>query len=149
MLSKCANPVCSETFRYLHQGRIFQLVPTPAMELAAVAKGLLLVERFWLCDACSKEMTVIWDGARAKVVRLPQKPIPTGKTLSPTPGDAPMQDRLAQDGLDEDRLDEDRLAQVRLTQDRPNKQPPRRETLLQTNLPPTRLRAAFAGRRPR
>jgi hypothetical protein len=104
------------------------------MELAAAAKGQLLVERFWLCDACSKETTIIWDGARAKVVRLPQNPIPNGKPLSPTPGDASMQDRLAQD---------------RLNQDRQDKQPPRRETLLQTKLAPTRLRAAFAGRRPR
>jgi hypothetical protein len=123
------------------------------MELAAAAKGQLLVERFWLCDACSKETTIIWDGARAKVVRLPQNPIPNGKPLSPTPGDASMQDRLAQDKLNQDKLNQDKLNQVRLTQDksaqdRPNKQTPR-ETLLQTKLAPTRLRAAFAGRRPR
>jgi hypothetical protein len=73
MLSKCANPVCSETFRYLHQGKIFHLTPTPAMQMAAEAKGLM-TERFWLCDACAKELTVIWDGTQAKVVPLPEEP---------------------------------------------------------------------------
>src|ERR1700752_692239 len=29
MLSKCANPECSEILRYLHQGKIFCLSPTP------------------------------------------------------------------------------------------------------------------------
>jgi hypothetical protein len=145
MLSKCANPVCSATFRYLHQGRIFQLVPGPAVEWAAAKNGLLPVERFWLCDACSIEMNVIWDGARAKVVRRPENEILHRKTLSPTPGNAPlpMKDRLYQD-----RLYQERLAQDRLSQDRPNKQTPPRVTPLQTKLP-TRLHAAFAGRRSR
>ena len=29
MLSKCANPECSEQFRYLHQGKMFCLIPAP------------------------------------------------------------------------------------------------------------------------
>lgn len=141
MLSKCANPVCSATFRYLHQGRIFQLVLTPAAELAAAENGLLRVERFWLCDACSKEMNVIWDGARAKVVRRPENEILNRKTLSPTPGNAPLPIK--------DRQYQDRLYQERLAQEKPNKETPPRATPLQTKLPPTRLRAAFAGRRSR
>lgn len=32
MLSKCANPKCSEIFRYLHQGKIFSLAPTPEVQ---------------------------------------------------------------------------------------------------------------------
>ena len=69
MLSKCANPECSEPFRYLHQGKIFCLIPP---KVAASSYGLLdfLYERFWLCDRCSKEMKVTWDGVRAKVVHL-------------------------------------------------------------------------------
>lgn len=70
VLSKCANPECSEQFRYLHEGKVFCLIPTP--EVAATSYGSLefLYERFWLCDRCAKEMKVIWDGVRAKVVRL-------------------------------------------------------------------------------
>lgn len=33
MLSKCANPECSESFRYLHEGRIFHLAPTPEVRI--------------------------------------------------------------------------------------------------------------------
>lgn len=43
------------------------------MQMAAEAKGLV-AERFWLCDDCAKKLTVIWDGAQAKVVPLPEKP---------------------------------------------------------------------------
>jgi hypothetical protein len=73
MLSKCANSICSETFRYLHQGKIFHVSPSPAMQMAAEAKGVV-AEGFWLCDVCSKKLTVIWDGAQAKVVPLAEKP---------------------------------------------------------------------------
>jgi len=124
MLSKCANPACSATFQYLHQGKIFHLCPSPAVEMAAAAEGLFLVERFWLCDDCAKEMTVIWDGARAKIVRLPPKPTPASKTLSPSCGNASIREASTRDT-------------------------PSRETPLQTKPHPARLRAAFAGRRSR
>ena len=70
MLSKCANPECSEQFRYLHQGKMFCLIPAP--KAAATSYGSLefLYERFWLCERCSKNMKVTWDGVRTKVVRL-------------------------------------------------------------------------------
>jgi hypothetical protein len=73
MLSKCANPECSEIFRYLHAGKIFYLAPTPDMEIAMGMQHPALHERFWLCARCSKEMTVVWGGVQAKVVRLPAK----------------------------------------------------------------------------
>jgi hypothetical protein len=79
MLSKCANPDCSEVLRYLHEGKIFCLSPTPEVE--AVTGDLLPVlhERFWLCDECSKEMTVVWGGTEVKLVPLPEgglRPVP-------------------------------------------------------------------------
>ena len=33
-----------------------------------------LHERFWLCDQCSQEMTVVWGGTDAEVTPLPTKP---------------------------------------------------------------------------
>jgi len=39
MLSKCANPECSEQFRYLHQGKMFCLIPAP--KAAATSYGSL------------------------------------------------------------------------------------------------------------
>lgn len=70
MLSKCANPECSEIFRYLHAGKIFCLAPTPDIQIAMGVQHPALQERFWLCDRCSKEMTVVWGGTQARVVRV-------------------------------------------------------------------------------
>jgi hypothetical protein len=70
MLSKCANPECSEILRYLHQGKIFCLAPTPEVESLAGGMYSVLQERFWLCDRCSKEMTLIWGGTRVELVPL-------------------------------------------------------------------------------
>jgi hypothetical protein len=86
MVSKCANPQCSEIFRYLHQGRIFHLRPSPAVEAAAVGRGPVVNERFWLCDVCAKEMTVTWNGSRAEVIRLPED----GLALAPLPAKGPQ-----------------------------------------------------------
>jgi hypothetical protein len=71
MVSKCANPACSERFLYLHQGKIFQLTPTPEVEEAGGGFVPSLYERFWLCDQCCKQMTLVWAGTEAKVVPLP------------------------------------------------------------------------------
>lgn len=71
MLSKCANPECSEVFRYLHQGKIFLLSPTPEVQMVAGNAHPSLYERFWLCEKCSKQMTVVWGGTQAKLMPLP------------------------------------------------------------------------------
>jgi hypothetical protein len=84
VLSKCANPECSEIFRYLHAGKIFYLAPTPDLRIAMRILRPALHERFWLCAHCSNEMTLIWDGTEVKVVRrltkvvapLPSPPVP-------------------------------------------------------------------------
>lgn len=73
MLSKCANPNCSEILRYLHQGKIFCLSPTPEVQSATGILSSALEERFWLCERCAKEMTLVWGGTQVKLVRLPSK----------------------------------------------------------------------------
>jgi hypothetical protein len=86
MLSKCANPDCSEEFRYLHQGKIFFLSPTPEVE-AVVGDSLnILLERFWLCDRCCREMTMVWDGTQAKVVPLLDRGPARGTSLEEKSG---------------------------------------------------------------
>jgi len=72
MLSKCANPDCSEKFLFLHSGRLFHLMPTPEVR-STVGEVPVFRERFWLCDRCSKEMTIVWSGARADLVPLAAK----------------------------------------------------------------------------
>ena len=71
MLSKCANPECSEQFRYLHEGRLFCLTPTPEVQATSYGSLEFLYERFWLCDRCAKKMKVVWDGFTAKTELLP------------------------------------------------------------------------------
>jgi hypothetical protein len=73
MLSKCANPECSEMFRYLHEGKIFNLDPTPEVTIATGMLHPELQERFWLCGRCSKDLTLIWGGTNVRLVRLPIK----------------------------------------------------------------------------
>jgi hypothetical protein len=46
VLSKCANPECSEQFRYLHQGKLFCLTPTPEALATERALPPSLYERF-------------------------------------------------------------------------------------------------------
>ncbi len=61
MLSKCANPVCSAPFRYLHQGRIFSLMLGPEPNGINAAWDHVVerpVERYWLCEACARTMTL-------------------------------------------------------------------------------------------
>ena len=75
MLSKCANPECSEQFRFLHEGKVFQLTPTPEVQEMSEDVFPALYERFWLCDRCSKKMTLIWAGTHAKLVPLPAEAV--------------------------------------------------------------------------
>jgi hypothetical protein len=53
--------------------------------MAAALLGKSLTERFWLCDACAKELTVIWGGTEAKVVNLPKKVEKAAIFLPPVP----------------------------------------------------------------
>jgi hypothetical protein len=83
MLSKCANPACSASFRYLHQGRIFSLLPGPGCYgVNAVWDHRLErhVERYWLCDSCSQTMTVCRVHGHAVVRRLPPRPAGKAET---------------------------------------------------------------------
>lgn len=64
MLSKCANPACSARFRYLRQGRIFNL---EVKKLSSHGDGQVShrFEHFWLCDCCAAVMEVVWENGVA------------------------------------------------------------------------------------
>ena len=68
MLTKCANPACSATFHYFHEGKLFtieskigsqRIGPPSDHEYAGRPHHL---QYFWLCSACSCAMTVQSDG---------------------------------------------------------------------------------------
>lgn len=69
MLSKCANPVCSKTFLYLSEGKLFRL-EVPVSEYAGIelsgngraASGRRSHhEYFWLCQSCSQTFQVVCE----------------------------------------------------------------------------------------
>ena len=60
MLSKCANPTCFARFRYLHEGRIFNIEIKAASETDP-ARFKDKVEHFWLCESCARVLKVVWD----------------------------------------------------------------------------------------
>ena len=70
VLLKCANPNCSQQWHYLREGKLFHLSPTPEIE-ALIGDSLdALYERFWLCDRCAKQMTVVWGGTHVQLIPL-------------------------------------------------------------------------------
>lgn len=67
MLSKCANPACSNTFRYFREGKLY-LIDSKAQP----GKSHVL-EYFWLCSVCCQEMTIQIDGDHAVTVFRKQR----------------------------------------------------------------------------
>ena len=62
MMSKCANPSCSSVFRYLRDGKLFQVPAGASPKLASDSpKTPARDEFFWLCGSCSRELTIIVD----------------------------------------------------------------------------------------
>ncbi|OLB24804.1 MAG: hypothetical protein DMG86_19730 [Acidobacteria bacterium] len=65
MLSKCANPGCSASFLYLHQGKLFRLETSGNGDDTRIGfadpqgkNSSRRLEYFWLCDDCASVMTV-------------------------------------------------------------------------------------------
>lgn len=68
VLSKCANPRCSARMKYMHEGSLY-VVPKPRMDTYWTshcgefsAPPGKQIECFWLCEACSPQLTITKDG---------------------------------------------------------------------------------------
>jgi hypothetical protein len=68
MLSHCANPQCSTPFLRLRQGKLFLVGTdnsTQSRKLRSQAASRVhlqqRVERYWLCDQCSRVWTLVHD----------------------------------------------------------------------------------------
>lgn len=75
MLSKCANPACAASFRFLHEGKLFVLEcgtvrpqPIGPGESWAGSENRHR-EVFWLCSSCSRHLTL--HNADGRVVTAP------------------------------------------------------------------------------
>jgi hypothetical protein len=70
MLRKCANPSCSQPFRDLHSGKLFQLETDYMAASARIPRSSRRarlspkVEHFWLCDLCCNSVTLIFEKGR-------------------------------------------------------------------------------------
>lgn len=75
MLSKCANPACFARFRYLHEGRIFNI----EVKGGSVSRPLQpKIEHFWLCEECAQVMKVVWEDGAA-ITRPLHQALPSAK----------------------------------------------------------------------
>jgi hypothetical protein len=68
MLSKCVNPACSTSFRYLHEGKVFRL-ERYGLQTDAGSRAHNF-EYFWLCPVCSSFLTVVCEEQVVKVQPL-------------------------------------------------------------------------------
>jgi hypothetical protein len=81
MITQCANPECSAPFRYMRQGRLFQVDRDSAGHMVLgpflmTGDGLShRLEHFWLCGNCAQRLTLVIDPERGVVpAQLPQAP---------------------------------------------------------------------------
>jgi hypothetical protein len=77
VLTKCANPTCSEEFRSLRRGRLYVAEPTTAgtTNVSTATGKRDKLGYLWLCDACCKTMSVTVDSDQHVVITPVQKPV--------------------------------------------------------------------------
>ena len=69
MVSKCANPNCFATFRYLHEGKLFVMEEHESGALRAASHP---PRCFWLCAQCSRTLAVSFDvRGRTRLIPVP------------------------------------------------------------------------------
>jgi len=64
MVSKCANPACTASFRYFHDGQLFRLETLAARDQIddnGMKKSERRLEFYWLCDECARKMTLTFE----------------------------------------------------------------------------------------
>jgi hypothetical protein len=76
MVSKCANPDCSASFRYVHNGKLFRVETSGGQDRRRAMgrdeelnKPLRRLEFYWLCDECATRFTLVHDKESGVTVR--------------------------------------------------------------------------------
>jgi len=82
VISKCANPQCTATFRFLHDGKLFQFEMKLFDELLIAPstashndKPMRKIECFWLCDSCASTMTIVCEAQTHRIAIVPLQEI--------------------------------------------------------------------------
>jgi hypothetical protein len=73
VVSKCANPECSKSFHYLHEGKLFRLMFRYPFQ--GVRSNEHRVEYLWLCAECAAKYSLSWDCNRGTVL-VPVRGVP-------------------------------------------------------------------------
>ena len=72
MLDKCANPACTATFLRIGSGRLF-VIEIEADSQNRPGGSAREPQYSWLCNSCSRSMTVIAERGKIQVVPLPAR----------------------------------------------------------------------------
>ena len=67
MLSKCANPTCLARFRYLNEGKIFNIEIGSTRE---ASRSNTRIEHFWLCPSCARVLKVVRQNGAVAILPL-------------------------------------------------------------------------------
>jgi len=74
MLHKCANTTCSNPFRRLSEGKLFQVeteyfAPADSQKghVARNGRPLHRIEHYWLCNECSSFLTLTFEKGRGMI----------------------------------------------------------------------------------
>jgi hypothetical protein len=70
MLSKCANPSCSNEFHYFGEGKVFEIRSERSSAATHGGRGKRhkSLEHYWLCSDCSSTLTIGMDSDRNVLV---------------------------------------------------------------------------------
>ena len=87
MLHKCANSSCSNRFRRLSEGKLFQMESERfpiASDGCRSTRARRRVEHFWLCPECADYWTLAFEKGRGMIVvpRVPDKRPTKGVALA-------------------------------------------------------------------
>jgi hypothetical protein len=84
VLSKCANPECSNSFEDCRQGRLFRFhLNHPGGTVAANAHGVL---HLWLCSSCSEVYTLAYRDDQYSLMVRSYTALPNGVVAKPDMG---------------------------------------------------------------
>lgn len=98
MLHKCANPACTQVFRRLSDGKLFQVESDRTSARPKLGSGTARersprrVEYYWLCDACALVLTLTFEEGRGMIT----VPLPVGTRKPPVTPVAPITRALGQ-----------------------------------------------------
>lgn len=76
MLQKCANPTCDAQFRYLHEGKLFEIeiqYDDGMLGGTQPETGIsnIQIERWWLCNECAPSVTLRFDKQHGLLMGYP------------------------------------------------------------------------------